>query len=71
MRGQQETFNPQIHTEALSLSVNQEKDNAIHKASINRFSRYSQFTSILFSYTRSNQRFLHHSTVTHLARFRG
>lgn len=55
MRGQQETFNPQIHTEALSLSVNQEKDNAIHKASINRFSRYSQFTSILFLTDRVNK----------------
>ena len=55
MKGQQETFNPQIHTEALSLSVNQEKDNAIHKASINRFSRYSQFTSILFLTDRVNK----------------
>lgn len=54
MQGQQETYNPQIHTEALSLSVNQQKDNAIHKATINRFSRFSQFTSILFLTDRVN-----------------
>lgn len=55
MKGQEETFNPQIHTEALSLSVNQEKDNAIHKATINRFSKYSQFTSLLFLTDRVNK----------------
>lgn len=47
-RSPAENFNPQIHTEELSLTVNMEKDFAVHKKVISRFERYNKFTSFLF-----------------------
>lgn len=47
-RSASETFNPQIHTEELSLTVNMEKDMAVHNKVISRFERYNKFTSFLF-----------------------
>lgn len=47
-RGTQETFNPQIHTEELSLINNMNKDFAVHNKVISKFERYNKFTSFLF-----------------------
>lgn len=47
-RGTQETFNPQIHTEELSLVSNMNKDFAVHNKVISKFERYNKFTSFLF-----------------------
>lgn len=46
-RGVQETFNPQIHTEELSLTSNMNKDMAVHNKVISKFERYNKFTSWL------------------------
>ena len=43
-----ETFNPQIHTEELSLTSKMNKDMAVHNKVISRFERYTKFTSFLF-----------------------
>lgn len=47
-RGTSETFNPQIHTEELSLTTQMEKKMAIHNKVISRFERYNKLTSFLF-----------------------
>ena len=47
-KGAQETFNPQIHTEELSLVSNMNKDFAVHNKVISKFERYNKFTSFLF-----------------------
>jgi hypothetical protein len=47
-RSPQENYNPQIHTEELSLTVNMEKDFAVHNKVLSRFERYNKFTSFLF-----------------------
>lgn len=54
MKGQVETYNPQIHTEALSLGVQAEKSPAVHKATIDRFAKYAKFTSLLYLSGRVN-----------------
>ena len=47
-QGARETFNPQIHTEELSLTSQMNKDFAVHNKVISRFERYTKFTSFLF-----------------------
>lgn len=47
-KGTQETFNPQIHTEELSLTNNMNKDFAVHNKVLSKFERYNKFTSFLF-----------------------
>lgn len=47
-QGSRETYNPQIHTEELSLTSQMNKDFAVHNKVISRFERYTKFTSFLF-----------------------
>lgn len=47
-KGTSETFNPQIHTEELSLTSQMNKDFAVHNKVISRFEKYTKFTSFLF-----------------------
>ena len=53
-RGVQETYNPQIHTEELSLTNNMNKDFAVHSKVLSKFERYNKFTSWLFHTGRMN-----------------
>lgn len=53
-RGTSEHYNPQIHTEELSLTTQMNKDMAVHNAVISRFERYNKFTSFLFHTGRIN-----------------
>ena len=46
--GSRETYNPQIHTEELSLVSQMNKDFAVHNKVLSRFERYTKFTSFLF-----------------------
>lgn len=46
--GSRETYNPQIHTEELSLTSQSNKDFAVHNKVLSRFERYTKFTSFLF-----------------------
>jgi hypothetical protein len=47
-KGTSETFNPQMHTEELSLTSQMNKDFAVHNKVISRFERFTKFTSFLF-----------------------
>lgn len=47
-RGTSEHYNPQVHTEELSLTTQMDKDMAVHNSVISRFERYNKFTSFLF-----------------------
>lgn len=47
-QGSRETYNPQIHTEELSLTSQMNKDFAVHNKVLSRFERYTKFTSFLF-----------------------
>lgn len=47
-QGPRETYNPQIHTEELSLTSQMNKDFAVHNKVLSRFERYTKFTSFLF-----------------------
>lgn len=47
-RSAQENFNPQIHNEELSLTVNMNKDMSVHNKVIDRFNRYTKLSSFLF-----------------------
>ena len=49
-----ETFNPQIHTEELSLASQMDKDAAVHNRVLSRYDRYCKFTSFLFHSGRVN-----------------
>ena len=49
-----ETFNPQIHTEELSLTTQMDKDMAVHNRVISRYERYCKLTSWLFHSGRIN-----------------
>ena len=53
-RGTSEHFDPQVHTEELSLATQMNKDFAVHNAVISRFERYNKFTSFLFHTGRIN-----------------
>lgn len=48
LRSSSETFNPQIHTEELSLTTQMDKKMAVHNKVISRFERYTKLTSFLF-----------------------
>lgn len=54
MRGTVENFNPQIHTEANSLTSKMNKHFEVRKKSMDLFSRYTKFTSFMFASGRSN-----------------
>ena len=42
-----EMFNPQVHTEELSLTSHMNKDFAVHKKTLSRFERFNKITSFL------------------------
>lgn len=54
MRGTKENFNPQIHTEANSLTSQMKKHFEVRKKSMDLFSRYTKFTSFMFASGRYN-----------------
>ena len=54
MRGTVENFNPQIHTEANSLTSKMNKHFEVRKKSMDLFSRFTKFTSFMFASGRSN-----------------
>lgn len=54
MRGTVENFNPQIHTEANSLTSKMNKHFEVRKKSMDLFSRYTKFTSFMFASGRAN-----------------
>lgn len=54
MRGTVENFNPQIHTEANSLTFQMKKDFAVRKKSMDLFARYTKFTSFMYATGRHN-----------------
>jgi len=49
MRGTRENFNPQIHTEANSLTSQMNKYFEVRRKSMDLFSRYTKFTSFMFA----------------------
>lgn len=49
-----QTFNPQIHTEELSLTSQMDKDFSVHNKVLSRYERYCKFTSFLFHSGRIN-----------------
>lgn len=53
-KSQPENFNPQIHTEELSLAVNMDKSPAVHNKVLSRFERYTKMTSFLYHTGRVN-----------------
>ena len=54
MRGTRENFNPQIHTEANSLTSQMAKHFEVRKKSMDLFSRYTKFTSFMYATGRYN-----------------
>jgi hypothetical protein len=54
LRGTPEMFNPQIHTEELSLTRQMDKKFEVHNTVLSRFERYCKFTSFLFHSGRVN-----------------
>jgi len=55
MRGTRENFNPQIHTEANSLTSQMNKYFEVRRKSMDLFSRYTKFTSFMFASGRTNK----------------
>lgn len=55
LRGTKENFNPQIHTEANSLTFNMQKHMAVRTKSLDLFSRYTKFQSFMYASGRFNQ----------------
>lgn len=55
LRGPQERYNPQIHTEANSLTTLMAKDNAVARKTFDLFKRYTRFTSWMNLSGRLNQ----------------
>lgn len=53
-RGTKENFNPQIHTEANSLTSNMKKHFEVRRKSMDLFSRYTKFSSFMFATGRYN-----------------
>lgn len=49
-----ETYNPQIHTEEMSLTSQMDKHFAVHNKVMSRYERYCKFTSLLFHTGRIN-----------------
>ena len=49
-----QTFNPQLHTEELSLTSQMDKDFSVHNKVLSRYERYCKFTSFLFHSGRVN-----------------
>lgn len=54
LRGAQENFNPQIHTEATSLTYNMAKHFEVRKKSLNLFERYTKVQSFMLHSGRYN-----------------
>lgn len=54
MRGTRENFNPQIHTEANSLTSKMNKHFEVRRKSMDLFARYTKFTSFMFASGRVN-----------------
>lgn len=54
IRGSQENFNPQIHTEANSLTFKMQKSFAVKKKTLDLFSRYTAFQSFMYASGRFN-----------------
>lgn len=54
MRGTRENFNPQIHTEANSLTSKMAKHFEVRRKSMDLFSRYTKFTSFMYASNRMN-----------------
>lgn len=54
MRGTRENFNPQVHTEANSLTSQMAKHFEVRKKSMDLFSRYTKFTSFMYASGRYN-----------------
>lgn len=46
-KGQPQTYNPQIHTEELSLALQMDKAPEVHKGVLSRFEKYTKLTSFL------------------------
>lgn len=55
LRQAAQNFNPQIHTEENSLSVQMKKHFAVRKKSIDLFARYAKFQSFCFATDRNNK----------------
>lgn len=55
LRGTQETFNPQIHTEANSLTHLMQKSMAVRKKSLDLFARYTKIQSFMNYTGRTNK----------------
>jgi hypothetical protein len=55
LRGAQERFNPQIHTEANSLNTLMKKDFAVARKTFDLFKKYNKFTSWMYYSGRVNQ----------------
>lgn len=53
-RSQPENYNPQIHTEELSLASQMDKNPAVHNTVLSRFKRYTPVTSFLYHTGRVN-----------------
>lgn len=53
-RSAPETYNPQMHTEELSLTSQMDKHFAVHNTVLSRYERYCKFTSFLFHTGRIN-----------------
>lgn len=53
-KSQPENFNPQIHTEELSLASQMDKSPAVHNTVMSRFGRYTKITSFLYATDRVN-----------------
>jgi hypothetical protein len=54
IRGTRENFNPQIHTEANSLTSQMKKHFEVRRKSMDLFARYTKFTSFMFASGRYN-----------------
>ena len=54
MRGTRENFNPQIHTEANSLTYLMKKHFEVRRKSMDLFARYTKFTSFMYASGRYN-----------------
>lgn len=55
LRGSRENFNPQIHTEANSLTYKMQKHFAVRKKTLDLFARYTKFQSLMFASGRYNR----------------
>lgn len=54
LRGTRENFNPQIHTEANSLTSKMQKHFEVRRKSMDLFARYTKFTSFMYASGRYN-----------------